>query len=132
MEESYFSCPATLLKVTLRYGWVSRFLNCTNGTESCKVSQCEKSKCFIIITLIDCQQYQKVFYRESTRCFLNPSRNCVNKNTAKSTNKSNYRRCSIKKLFLKISQCLQENACVVVSFFNKVAGQRDSNTDVFL
>ena len=30
--------PATLLKVTLLHGCFSRFLNCTNGTKSCKVS----------------------------------------------------------------------------------------------
>ena len=29
---------ATLLKVTLLHGWFSRFLNCTNGTKSCKAS----------------------------------------------------------------------------------------------
>ena len=28
--------PATLLKVTLLHGCFSRFLNCTNGTKSCK------------------------------------------------------------------------------------------------
>ena len=28
--------PATLLKVTLRHGCFSRFLNCTNGTKSRK------------------------------------------------------------------------------------------------
>ena len=30
--------PGTLLKVTLRHGFFSRFLNCTNGTESRKAS----------------------------------------------------------------------------------------------
>ena len=37
MEECYFH-PATLLKVTLLHGCFSRFLNCTNGTESRKTS----------------------------------------------------------------------------------------------
>ena len=32
------------------------------------------------------------------------------------------RRCSVKKMFLKISQNSQENTCAWVSFFNKVAG----------
>ena len=83
MEESYFSCPETLLKVTLRYGWVSRFLNCTNGTESCKVSQCEKSKCFIIITLIDCQQYQKYFRGSQRAVFLTPAETVLTKTLLK-------------------------------------------------
>ena len=30
--------------------------------------------------------------------------------------------CSVKKMFLKISQDSQENACARASFFNKVAG----------
>ena len=34
------------------------------------------------------------------------------------------RRCSVKKLFLKISQNSQENTCVRASFFNKVASLR--------
>ena len=34
------------------------------------------------------------------------------------------RRCSIKKVFLEISQNSQENTCTRVSFFNKVAGLR--------
>ena len=43
MEKYYFSKiadekPATLLKVTLLHGCFSRFLNCTNGTKSCKTS----------------------------------------------------------------------------------------------
>ena len=33
-------------------------------------------------------------------------------------------RCSIKMVFLEISQNLQENTCARVSFFNKVAGFR--------
>ena len=32
--------------------------------------------------------------------------------------------CSVKKVFLKISQNSQKNTCVRVSFFNKVAGLR--------
>ena len=32
------------------------------------------------------------------------------------------RKCSVKKVFLEISQNSQENTCVRVSFFNKVAG----------
>ena len=35
--------------------------------------------------------------------------------------RSSHRRCSVKKLFLKICETLQENTCVGV-FFNKVAG----------
>ena len=34
-------------------------------------------------------------------------------------NRSSHRRCSIKKLFLKISQNSQENTCARVSFLNK-------------
>ena len=48
-------------------------------------------------------------------------------------------RCSVKKVFLEISQNSQENTCARVSFFNKVAGlrpatllKRDSGTGVFL
>ena len=37
-------------------------------------------------------------------------------------------RCSVKKVFLEISQNSQENTCARVSFFSK----RDSGTDVFL
>ena len=44
-------------------------------------------------------------------------------------------RCSVKKVFLEISQNSQENTCARVSFFNKVAGlacnfikKRDSGT----
>ena len=33
------SKPGTLLKVKLLDGRFSRFLNCTNGTKSCKASQ---------------------------------------------------------------------------------------------
>ena len=33
-------------------------------------------------------------------------------------------RCSVKKMFLEISQKSQENTCVIVSFLNKVAGLR--------
>ena len=32
-------------------------------------------------------------------------------------------KCSVKKVFLKVSQNSQENACASVSFLNKVAGQ---------
>ena len=35
---------------------------------------------------------------------------------------SNHRRCSVKKVFLEISENSQENTCARVSFFNKVAG----------
>ena len=38
--------------------------------------------------------------------------------------KSSHQRCSIKKVFLKISQNSQENICAIVSFFNKVASPR--------
>ena len=31
--------PATLLKVRILYGWLPRFLNCTNGTKSRNLSQ---------------------------------------------------------------------------------------------
>ena len=48
-------------------------------------------------------------------------------------------RCSVKKVFLEISQNSQENTCARVSFFNKVADlrpatllKRDSGTGVFL
>ena len=37
--------------------------------------------------------------------------------------RSSHQRCSIKKVFLEISQSLQENTCARVSF-NKVAGLR--------
>ena len=36
--------------------------------------------------------------------------------------KSSHRRCSLKKVFLEISQNSQENTCATVHFFNKVAG----------
>ena len=36
------------------------------------------------------------------------------------------RRCSVKKVFLEISQNSQENTCARASFFNKVAGARAS------
>ena len=48
-------------------------------------------------------------------------------------------RCSVKKVFLEISQNSQENTCARVSFFKKLAGvslqlyyKRDSSTGVFL
>ena len=49
-------------------------------------------------------------------------------------------RCSVKQVFLEISQNLQEDTCARVSFFNKVAGfrpatlfkKRDSGAGVFL
>ena len=47
------------------------------------------------------------------------------------------RRCSVKKVFLEISQNSQENTCARVSFFNKVAGKacnfikKESLTQVF-
>ena len=34
-----FGKPATSLKVTLIHGWFLRFLNCANGTKSCKAPQ---------------------------------------------------------------------------------------------
>ena len=46
--------------------------------------------------------------------------------------------CSVKKVFLEISQNSRENICARVSFFNKVAdlgfqaAKTDSGTDVFL
>ena len=40
--------------------------------------------------------------------------------------KSSHRRCSVKKVFLKISQISKENTCVEV-FFNKVAGLQACN-----
>ena len=47
--------------------------------------------------------------------------------------RSSHERCSIKKLFLKISQSWQESACVGVSFQpSGLQLYRDSNTDVFL
>ena len=46
------------------------------------------------------------------------------------TDKSSHRRRSIKKLFLKISQCSQENTCVGVS--SSTFLKRDSNTGVLL
>ena len=39
------------------------------------------------------------------------------------TGRSSYRRCSLKKLFLKIPQISQKNTCVLESLFNKFAGQ---------
>ena len=49
------------------------------------------------------------------------------------------RTCSVKKVFLEISQNFQENVCAIFSFFNKVAGwpptllrKRDPGMDVFL
>ena len=36
--------------------------------------------------------------------------------------RSSHQRCSLKKVFLEISQSSQENTCARVSFFNKVAG----------
>ena len=50
--------------------------------------------------------------------------------------RSIHRRCSVKNVFLKVSQISQEYTCVGVSF-NKVEGQqlyqkRDSNTDISL
>ena len=52
---------------------------------------------------------------------------------------SSHRKCSIKKLFLKVSQYSQENICVRVSFLTKLQTfsaatllKRDSNTGVFL
>ena len=44
------------------------------------------------------------------------------------TDKNSHRSCSLKKLFLKISQYSQENTCIGV-FFNL---KRDPNKDVFL
>ena len=51
--------------------------------------------------------------------------------------RSSHWRCSIKKLFLKISQCSQENICVELSFLIKLQVirpaallKRDSNTNV--
>ena len=41
--------------------------------------------------------------------------------------RSNHHRCSIKKVFLEISQNSQEYTCARVSFFNKVAGLRPGN-----
>ena len=53
--------------------------------------------------------------------------------------RSSYRRCSIKKLFLKILWYSQENTCVGVSFLLKLWAfrpltilKRDFNTDIFL
>ena len=49
--------------------------------------------------------------------------------------RSSHRRCSVKKLFLKICETLQENTCVG-AFFNKVAGlqiySKETPTQVFL
>ena len=52
------------------------------------------------------------------------------------TCRSNHCRCFIKKVFFKISQNSQENTCIGVSFFKKIAAWRpaalrDSNTGVF-
>ena len=48
-------------------------------------------------------------------------------------NRSSRQRCSVKKVFLKISKISQENTCVGVLFFKKVATllKKDSNTSVF-
>ena len=43
--------------------------------------------------------------------------------------RSSHQRCSIKKVFLEISQNSQENTCSRVSFFNKVAGLRQTLLD---
>ena len=40
------------------------------------------------------------------------------------------RRCSLKKMFLKISQNSQENTCARVSFFNKVTGPRSASCNL--
>ena len=42
------------------------------------------------------------------------------------------RRCSVKKVFLEISQNSQENTCARVSIFNKVASSRPVNFAKFL
>ena len=39
--------PVTLLQITPLHGCFSRFLNCTNGTESCKAPQMSPSQMFV-------------------------------------------------------------------------------------
>ena len=46
------------------------------------------------------------------------------------TNRSSYRRCSVKKVFLEIFQNSQKNTCAAISFFDKVAGLRQSPNEV--
>ena len=48
-------------------------------------------------------------------------------------NRSSHQRCYVKNVFLKISKISQENTCVGVFFFKKVATllKKDSNTSVF-
>ena len=60
-----------------------------------------------------------------------------NSNSSHRKGRSSHRRCSLKHVFFKNSQTLQENTCVE-DFVNKVAGlqpasflKRDSNTSVF-
>ena len=49
----------------------------------------------------------------------------------RNSSRQDCKRCSVKKVFLEISQNSQESSCAKVSFFNKFL-KRDSNTGVFL
>ena len=45
-------------------------------------------------------------------------------------NRSSHKRCSLQKMFLKISQISQENSCIG-DFFKKVTGLLETATQVF-
>ena len=73
--------------------------------------------------------------------FLRPVTIILNHNFDKQLNqyRSSHQRCSIKKVFLEISQMSQKNICARVSFSIKLQAlglqlylKRDSGTDVFL
>ena len=54
----------------------------------------------------------------------NPERQLLKSSTAVTNSEAVIQRCSVKKMFIEISQNSQGNTCARVSFFNKVTGLR--------
>ena len=130
-----------LLKVTLLHGCFSRFLNCINGTKSCKTSHMKRSL-FKLSSRYHRNLRSSRNLGHGTIEVQISLKNEVSQNfliaavryfsALKIINRSSHQRCSVEICVLKNFTKLQENTCARVSFSIKLQVKRDSDTGVFL